>query len=130
MDQWSQAQRSGDLSEVTQRVRELRSPNPFSHYLFRNASLAALALCFSSCGGRGCSPAAALQLLWLLSKGSGARELQQWWCLGSWIPQHVESSQTKDRTQVPCLGRSILNHRPTREVPVFSYILKNKENCA
>ena len=29
---------------------------------------------------------------------------------------HVESSQTRDWTRVPCLGRQILNHWTTREV--------------
>ena len=34
------------------------------------------------------------------------------------------SSRTRDRTCVPCLGRRILNHCATREVPPFSF------NCA
>ena len=32
------------------------------------------------------------------------------------VPQHVESSQTRDRTHVPCVGRQILNYCTTREV--------------
>ena len=28
-----------------------------------------------------------------------------------------ESSRTRDRTHVPCIGRQILNHWTTREVP-------------
>ena len=32
-------------------------------------------------------------------------------------PQHVGSSQTRDRTRVPRVGRRILNHCATREVP-------------
>ena len=31
-------------------------------------------------------------------------------------PWHVESSQTRDRTCVPCIGRRILNHCTIREV--------------
>ena len=31
-------------------------------------------------------------------------------------PQHVDSSQTRDRTCVLCIGRQILNHWTTREV--------------
>ena len=31
-------------------------------------------------------------------------------------PWHVESSWTRDRTHVPCIGRWILNHQTTREV--------------
>ena len=30
-------------------------------------------------------------------------------------PQHVESSKTRNRTHVPCIGRQILNHWTTRE---------------
>ena len=33
------------------------------------------------------------------------------------VPRHVESSWTRDRTCVPCIGRWILNHWITREVP-------------
>ena len=29
----------------------------------------------------------------------------------------VESSQTRDRTRVPCIGRRILNHWTNRELP-------------
>ena len=36
--------------------------------------------------------------------------------MGTAAPQHVESSQTRDGTRVPCLGRWILNHWTTREV--------------
>ena len=31
------------------------------------------------------------------------------------VPRHVESSQTRDRTRVPCIGRWILNHCITWE---------------
>ena len=40
----------------------------------------------------------------------------------------MESSQTKDETQVPCFGRKILNHWSTREVPwskVFKHCFSN-----
>ena len=33
---------------------------------------------------------------------------------------HVESSQTSDQTHVLCLGRQILNHSTTGEVPAYS----------
>ena len=39
-------------------------------------------------------------------------------CSGLVAPSHVGSSQTRDRTRVPCIGRRILNHRTTREVYV------------
>ena len=32
-------------------------------------------------------------------------------------PQHVESSLSRDRTHVPCIGRWTLNNWITREVP-------------
>ena len=37
--------------------------------------------------------------------------------MGLIAPQHVGSSRTRDRTHVPCIGRWILNHCATREVP-------------
>ena len=36
--------------------------------------------------------------------------------MGLVIPQHVESSQTRDQTHVPCTGRQIINHWTAREV--------------
>ena len=39
--------------------------------------------------------------------------LQQSWCTGLLTPQHLASSQTRDRT---CIGRWTLNHWTTREV--------------
>ena len=41
----------------------------------------------------------------------------QWlWCVGSVALQHVESFQTRYRTQIPCIGRQILIDSTTREV--------------
>ena len=49
--------------------------------------------------------------------------------------RHVESSQTRDRTHVPCISRQILDHWTTREVPrhafttVFlGYLISIKKN--
>ena len=36
--------------------------------------------------------------------------------MGLVAPQHVEASQTRDQTHVPCTGRQILIHWTTREV--------------
>ena len=44
----------------------------------------------------------------LQSTGSGAWA-QQLWCTGLAAPQHMESSQNRDRTHVPCIGRWIPN---------------------
>ena len=38
--------------------------------------------------------------------------------MGLVAPRHVGSSRTRARTRVPCIGRRILNHCATREVPV------------
>ena len=54
------------------------------------------------------------QQLWLA--GSRA-QAQQLWHTGLVAPWHVGSSWTRDRTHVPCIGRRILNHCATREVP-------------
>ena len=62
---------------------------------------------FSSCSTR-------TQQLWLT--GSRA-QAQQLWCTGLVALWHVESSRTRAQTRVPCIGRRILNHCTTREVP-------------
>ena len=62
---------------------------------------------FSSCG-------MLAQQLWLT--GSRA-QAQQLWRTGLVAPWHVGSSWTRARTRVPCIGRWILNHCATREVP-------------
>ena len=54
------------------------------------------------------------QQLWLA--GSRA-QAQQLWRTGLVAPRHVGSSQTRARTCVPGIGRRILNHCATREVP-------------
>ena len=62
---------------------------------------------FSSCGTWA-------QQLWL--PGSRA-QAQQLWHTGLVAPQHVGSSRTRAQTRVPCIGRQILSHCTTREVP-------------
>ena len=51
--------------------------------------------------------------------GLQARGLQQLWHVGFVTPRHVGSSQTRVRTRVPCIGRQILHHCATREVPLL-----------
>ena len=60
-----------------------------------------------------------LLLLWNVS--SRAWELQQLWHMGFPDPWHVESSQTRDRTCVPCIGRQWHSHWTTREVLVLVF---------
>ena len=59
------------------------------------------------------------------------RLLQLWPMQGLAALQHLESSQTRDQTHLPCTGRWIPNHRTTRNVPnwdiseratIYSYI--------
>ena len=61
----------------------------------RDVGSAAVACKLSSCGS------------WALEHGLSSGGLV--------APQHVESSLTRDRTHVPCVGRRILIHRATRE---------------
>ena len=43
------------------------------------------------------------------------------WRTGLVAPWHVGSSWTRARTRVPCIGRQILNHCATREVPYMCF---------
>ena len=57
-------------------------------------------------------------LLWILllhSVGSRVR-VQELWHTGLVAPQHVEFSQNKDQTSVPCIARWILKPWATREM--------------
>ncbi|KAJ8796084.1 hypothetical protein J1605_018232 [Eschrichtius robustus] len=56
--------------------------------------------------------------LYFDSMGSRA-QAQQLWHMGFVAPRHVGSSWTRARTRVPCIGRQILNHCVTREVPTY-----------
>ena len=62
------------------------------------------------------SRAPRFQQLWLLGSRAQAKEL---WCKGLAAPQHVGSSQIRDRTHVSCISRRILYNRVTREAPYF-----------
>ena len=42
--------------------------------------------------------------------------------MGLAAPWHVGSSSTRDRTRVPCIGRQILNHCATGEVPARDFL--------
>ena len=56
-------------------------------------------------------------LLWgTASVGAWCQQLQLIGLVSLW---HVKSSQTKDGTRVPCIGRQILIHCATREVPTW-----------
>ena len=84
----------------------------------------------SHCSGFFCCRARALSA-WasvvvaqgLSSCGSQAQQCgtlaQQLWLTGLVAPRHVGSSRTGAQTCVPHIGRQILNHRATREEPLF-----------
>ena len=59
------------------------------------------------------------QELWLTGSKVLAQEL---WLAGLVAPQHMGSSWTKDRTDVPFIARWILNRWTTREAQRFSYL--------
>ena len=69
----------------------------------------------SSCGS-GPAPAALLLL------GLQGAQCQQWQCPSFVSPRQVESSSTRDRTHVPCIGRRILNRWAIREVPGWELV--------
>ena len=48
--------------------------------------------------------------------------------MGLLTPFHVGSSWTRDRTHVPCIGRWILNHWTTREVPSLQFFVLKFSN--
>ena len=56
-----------------------------------------------SCGSR------ALKLVGFRCCSTSAQKL---WCTGFVAPQHVESSQTRDQTRVPCIAGGLLSTAP------------------
>ena len=66
---------------------------------------------FSSCGVQA-------QQLWLAGSRAQALLLWQEGLVATW---HVGSSQTRARTRVLCIGRRILNHCATKEVPLMGF---------
>ena len=54
--------------------------------------------------------------------GTQARGLLYLWCQGLTAQWHVESSPTRDRTHVPWIGRWMLNHCTTKEVPQADFL--------
>ena len=66
---------------------------------------------FSSCD-------AWAQWLWLMGSRAQAQKL---WRTGLVAPRHVGSSRIRDRTRVPCIGRRVLDHYATGEVPTVYF---------
>ena len=72
---------------------------------------------FSCCGARALGAWASVVVAHGLS--SCGSQAQQLWCVGLVTPRHVGYSWTRERTCVPYIGRQILNHCATREVPLY-----------
>ena len=86
-----------------------------------------LLLCkaFSSYGEWGYSSrcCTGLSLWWLLSQSKGSTaHAQQLRHMGLVAPWRVGSSRTRDRTCGSCIGRWILIHCTTREVPIINIL--------
>ena len=91
----------------------------FKLKIFFNSVLVALGLhCYEGVS----LVAASRATLGCCARASHCRGLS---CCRAWAPEHlglfiarghVESSQTRDQTHVPCIGRWILNHWTAREV--------------
>ena len=89
--------------------------------------MTALGLCccvraFSSCSEWQRLPSCGVQtshcrVARVAERGFQVHGLQSLWLMGLSAPQHVESSLTRDGTHVSCIGRRILYHWTTREVP-------------
>ena len=47
----------------------------------------------------------------------GAWAQYLWPTMGLVVPHHVESSQIRNQTRVPCISRQVLNHWASKEVP-------------
>ena len=89
---------------------------------------------FSSCGKQGLLFVKVHGLLIAIASRCGAQALghvgfsscstwaHQYMYMGIVAPKHVVFSRTRDWTCVPCIGRQILNHWTTREVPALSLL--------
>ena len=90
----SMGSRHADFSSCSTWAQQLQHVGPRMHGLQQLQHVG-----FSSCGMRA----------------------QQLWHTGLGALRHVGSSWTRDRTRVPCIGRWILNHHTTRQVPGFTF---------
>ena len=84
-----------------------------------------------SCCGAGASQSTLPLLRSIGARACGLQELRlpgpraqaQWlWHMGLIALQHVGSSRIRDQTHVSCIGRQILYHWATREVPGLVFI--------
>ena len=109
---------------------QLCSSFSFSFFLFIFLAARWLSLVTAN-GGYSSLWCVGFSLQWfLLLQSTGSRRKgfsscdtqdQQLWRTGLVAPRHVGSSRTRARTRVPCIGRWVLNHCATREVPVLFF---------
>lgn len=74
---------------------------------------------FSGCGAQAPGP---LGFRRCGLPGSGARA-QYVWCTGLAAPWHEGSSQIRDQTCAPCIGKPILYYCATREAPLRGFLM-------
>ena len=89
-------------------LMSIESAMPCNHLILCRPCLLLVAV------SKGC---AGFSLQWLPLWFTGAQYLLH---LGLDAPQHVGSSQNRDRTLVSCIGRQVLYHCATREAPFAS----------
>ena len=83
------------------------------HWVFGAAHGLSLAAVRQGCSSLWCA-VSSLRWLLLLRSSSSRVQVQQLWCTGLAAPWSERSSQTRDWTCVPCIGRWILNHWTNR----------------
>ena len=94
----------------------------FFIYFWLLQSLVATPWAFSSYGEQGLLSSSGAGLLTVMAslvaeQGSRVLGLQQLWPMGLAALHHMESSNTRDQTCLPCIGRWILNHWTTMGSP-------------
>ena len=110
------------------RIYFLFFKNWFYLFIFGCTGFSWLCGLFSGCGKQGLlfvlrgSGFSVQWLLLLYGMGSRACGLQLLWCTGLAVLQYVGSPWNGDQTQVPFIGRQILNHWATREVPAIGFL--------
>ena len=74
---------------------------------------------FQSTGSRHTGFSTCSMRVWSLWLSGSRAQAQYLWATGLVAPWHVRSSQIRDQTHIPCLGRWILIHCTFREVLPF-----------
>ena len=89
---------------------------------------------FSCCGARALECTGFSSYMWAQQlRFPGSRSWgQQLWCMALVSPQRVGSSRIRDQACVSCIGRRILNHWMTREIPeaiFYTFLWLNRILC-